>query len=184
MAFYVETLSNGLPIARWDKPLRTGADFEAMYRELAEQQAARQPEEPITRTTLTDWEITQLAEKYPRGSLSQEQYDGLLEELVDRGVLTQNEIEHMGYKGMVYFPLNIHGSCAYQIDEDGIPLTDAYGNSMSWARRLAEYLPKGVTAEGASVLPFAANHRDAFNALDAIFARMDRARSPWPVPAQ
>lgn len=183
MAFYVETLSNGLPIARWDKPLRSDDDFRAMCAEIAEMRAARPQEEPITRTTLTDWEIAQLAETYQRDNLSQEQYDGLLEDLMDRGVLSRSEIEHMGYKGMIYIPLEMP-SWVYQCDETGTPLTDAYGNSLNWTKRLAEYLPKELSSDGANVFLFAANYRDAFNALDAIFARMDSARSPWPVPAQ
>ena len=183
MAFYVETLSNGIPIARWDKPLRTGDDFKAMCAELAEMRASRAQEEPITRTTLADWEIAQLAETYQRGNLSQEQYDGLLEALMDRGVLSRSEIEHMGYKGMVFIPLEMQG-WAYQCDESGNPLTDAYGGSLNWTKRLAGHLPKELSSDVANVFLFAANHRDAFHALDTIFARMDRARSPWPVPAQ
>lgn len=183
MAFCVETLSNGLPIARWDKPLRSDDDFKAMCAEVAGMRAAYPQEEPITRTTLADWEIAQLAEKYPRGSLSQEQYDGLLEELVDRGVLTRNEIKHMGYRGMLVIPLEMSGWVC-QCDENGTPLTDAYGSSLNWTKRLAGYLPTELSSDAANVFLFAAKHRDAFDALDAIFARMDRARSPWPVPAQ
>ena len=183
MAFYVETLKSGFQIARWDKPLRSEADFKAMCAEVAEMRAAYIQEHAITRTTLADWEIAQLAEKYPRGNLSQEQYDGLLEELVDRGVLARYEINDLGYKGMICTPLEMR-CWAYQCDEFGNPLTDAYGNSLDWTKRLAGHLPKELSSDVANVFLFAANYREEFNILDTIFARMDSVRSPWPVPAQ
>ena len=78
------------------------ADFAAL---MAEAQAAREAREEseagFFRRELTEEEIGELAEKYDPSSMTQEEYDALLEELVEKGVLKKSEMTCLGYRGMV-----------------------------------------------------------------------------------
>lgn len=74
------------------------------------QQAAKQAEalkNAPPRTKLSDTDIQELAEKYDPNSMTQEQYDAFLKELVDKGVLTRDEIGYMGYKGVSVIDVNM-----------------------------------------------------------------------------
>lgn len=53
------------------------------------------------RPILSDDEIGQLANKYDFRHMNQQSYDEFLEELVEKGVLTQDEIKWFGYGGTV-----------------------------------------------------------------------------------
>ena len=90
-----------------------GKEFEEKLRSTIAQTAAEQTEAAKNappRTKLTDDDVKELADKYNPGSMTRDEYDSFLEELVDKGVLTQQEIQYMGYKGMVYLDLTDHGN--------------------------------------------------------------------------
>lgn len=90
-----------------------GKEFEEKLKSTIAQTAAEQTEATKNappRTKLTDDDVKELASKYNPGSMTRDEYDSFLEELVDKGVLTQQEIKYMGYKGMVYLDLSDHGS--------------------------------------------------------------------------
>ena len=90
-----------------------GKEFEEKLRSTIAQTAAEQTEAAKNappRAKLSDEDIKALADKYNPGSMSRDEYDSFLEELVDKGVLTYQEIQYMGYKGMVYLDLSDHGN--------------------------------------------------------------------------
>ncbi len=90
-----------------------GKEFEEKLRSTIAQTAAEQTEAAKNappRAKLSDEDIKALADKYNPGSMSRDEYDSFLEELVDKGVLTHQEIQYMGYKGMVYLDLSDHGN--------------------------------------------------------------------------
>lgn len=90
-----------------------GKEFEEKLRSTIAQTAAKQTEAAQNappRAKLTDDDIKELASKYNPGSMTRDEYDSFLEELVDKGVLTHQEIQYMGYKGMVYLDLSDHGN--------------------------------------------------------------------------
>ena len=122
------------------------------------------------RTTLTSENISDLAAKYGK-NMSNEEYDAFLEELVDRGVLTNDEIWYLGYKGCIMSPA-VEGVVCYRCDEYGNPLEDAYGNSLEWTKTMSQYVPKSLQRAG--LFLHAQNfHHDAFAALDDVLGRMD-----------
>lgn len=125
--------------------------------------------EAFQRTTLTSGEIMELAAKYAK-NMSGEKYNAFLEELVDKGVLTNDEIMYLGYKGAVYSPAGIDSLC-YKSDEYGTPLEDAYGNSLEWAKTMSLYVPKSLQTAG--VFLFAQDHYKAFITLADVLGRMD-----------
>lgn len=90
-----------------------GKEFEEKLRSTIAQTAAEQPEavkNAPPRAKLTDNDVKELASKYNPSSMTRDEYDSFLEDLVDKGVLTHQEIQYMGYKGMVYLDLSDHGN--------------------------------------------------------------------------
>lgn len=90
-----------------------GKEFEEKLKSTIAQTAAEQTEATKNaphRAKLSDDDIKELASKYNPGSMTRDEYDSFLEELVDKGVLTQQEIQYMGYKGMVYLDLSDHSN--------------------------------------------------------------------------
>jgi len=88
-----------------------GKEFEQKMRSTIAQAAQRQAEAAKNappRTKLTDAEIKELASKYNPSSMSRAEYDSFLEELEDKGVLTHQELQYMGYKGIVVLDLTDH----------------------------------------------------------------------------
>lgn len=90
-----------------------GKEFEEKLKSAIAQTATEQTETAKNappRAKLSDEEIKAMADKYNPGSMTRDEYDLFLEELVDKGVLTHQEIKYMGYKGMVYLDLSDHGN--------------------------------------------------------------------------
>lgn len=81
------------------------ADFAAFMKEVeAARQAAetgKSAGEVFSRRKLTKEEIGELAEKYDPSSMTQEEYDALLDELVEKSVLQKKEMGYVGYLGLV-----------------------------------------------------------------------------------
>ena len=126
--------------------------------------------EYFQRTTLTGGDISDLAAKYGK-DMSSEKYDAFLEELVDRGVLTNDEIWYLGYKGCLITPAGMTSAC-YRCDEYGNPLEDAYGNSLEWTKTMSLYVPKSLQTAG--LFLYAQNfHHESFTTLADVLGRMD-----------
>ena len=126
--------------------------------------------EYFQRAALTSGGISDLSAKYGK-NMSDEEYDAFLEELVDRGVLTNDEIWYLGYKGCIICPA-VEGVVCYRCDEYGNPLEDAYGNSLEWTKTMSLYVPKSLQTAG--LFLHAQNfHHEAFAALDDVLGRMD-----------
>ena len=84
--------------------IRWGKEFEEKLKTTLAQTSAKQTEaakNALPRTKLSDEDIKALADKYDPSSMSRSEYDSFLEDLVNKGVLTNQEIKYMGYKGMV-----------------------------------------------------------------------------------
>ena len=126
--------------------------------------------ENFQQTTLTSGDISDLAAKYGK-NMSCEEYDAFLEELVDRGVLTNDEIWYLGYKGCIIIPAGMTSAC-YRSDEYGNPLEDAYGNSLEWTKTMSQYVPKSL--QNAGLFLYAKNfHHESFVTLADVLGRMD-----------
>ena len=126
--------------------------------------------EYFQRTTLTSENISDLAVKYGK-NMPDEKYDAFLEDLVDRGVLTNDEIWYLGYKGCIIIPAGITSAC-YRCDEYGNPLEDAYGNSLEWTKTMSQYVPKSLQRAG--LFLYAQNfHNESFTTLADVLGRMD-----------
>ena len=126
--------------------------------------------ERFQQAALTGGDVSDLAAKYGK-DMSGEQYDAFLEELVDRGVLTNDEIWYLGYKGCIMCP-KVEGIVCYRCDEYGNPLEDAYGNSLDWTKTMSQYIPKSLQRAGLFI--HAKNfHHESFAALADVLGRMD-----------
>ena len=79
-----------------------GGEVQSKLREhFARMEAEKEAAPPIARAELTDEELAELAEKFNPSDMTQEEYDEFLETLVDKKVLTRQEIERAGYHGLV-----------------------------------------------------------------------------------
>lgn len=103
------------------------ADFAAMMeRAQAAREARERSEAGFSRRELTGEELGELAEKYDPNSMTQEEYDALLEELVEKGVLKKSELTSLGYRGMVVLG---------QLDSDSFHDIESWRKSMQFAVR-------------------------------------------------
>lgn len=115
------------------------ADFAAM---MAEAQAAREAREKseagFSRRELTEEELGELAGTYDPGNMTQEEYDALLDELVEKGVLKKSEMTCLGYRGMMAVALG-------QVDPDSVHDIESWRNSLKMAVR-SNTLPVDVSS--------------------------------------
>ena len=115
------------------------ADFAALMEEAkAAREATKRAEEGFSRRELTEAEIGELAETYDPGNMTQEEYDALLEELVEKGVLKKSEMTCLGYRGMLAVALG-------QVDPDSVHDIESWRNSLKMAIRSNE-LPVDVSS--------------------------------------
>ena len=134
------------------------ADFAAMMeRAQAAREAREKSEAGFSRRELTGEELGELAEKYDPNSMTQEEYDALLEELVERGVLKKSELDSLGYRGMVVLG---------QLDSDSFHDIESWRKSMQFAVR-AHLVP----ADGQSLGDFDGNAL----AMAKLFSRWELA---------
>ena len=112
------------------------ADFAAlMERGQAAREAREASEAGFSRRELTGEELGELAEKYDPNSMTQEEYDALLEELVEKGVLKKSEMTSLGYRGMVLLG---------QLEPGSFHDIESWQRSMIWAVR-SNPLPADVS---------------------------------------
>lgn len=132
------------------------ADFAAlMERAQAAREAREKSEAGFSRRELTGEELGELAEKYDPGNMTQEEYDALLEELVEKGVLKKSEMTSLGYRGMVvvgqiegsYHDIESWRRCAELsvranlLPADGRCLEDFEGNALAMAKLFSRWEP-------------------------------------------
>lgn len=117
------------------------ADFAAMMeRAQAAREARERSEAGFSRRELTGEELGELAEKYDPNSMTQEEYDALLEELVEKGVLKKSELTSLGYRGMGMVLLG-------QVDSGSFHDIESWRNSLKWAVR-SNMIPADVSSLG------------------------------------
>lgn len=82
--------------------IRWGQEFWEQLRAAQQTLAADKKEEPAEtppRKTLTKDDAAALAAQYNPGKMSQEEYGAFLGDLVERGILSKQELGRLGYKG-------------------------------------------------------------------------------------
>ena len=120
---------------------RSGPEFMEEIQEARARYAAEKAAKgTIPRKKLTGQDITELSEKYDARHISRAQYDAFLEDLVDRGALTEYEIKYLGHQGVIAQEL-LDGLGSYEVDRDGFPVVDINGKSLAWAKALSSCLP-------------------------------------------
>ena len=169
--------------------VRWGDEFIAQMKEQAAQKAAdpaAKAEAAAPRKKLTDSDLAELAEKYDPSKMTQEEYDALLDDLVDKGVLKKDEVGQLGYHGCVVVGSLAEGGFGfgvgcYQIDGKDLTrdpfglcvgLSDTNGDALSYAKLMSLWKPASGSA---GFLAFAEKGQDSFtalaDALDAIESR-------------
>ncbi len=97
------------PMAHW------GDEFLELVKEQAQQNAANKtesvippnapapydPSEAFERRELTEDELNELANKYDPTNMTREEYDSFLDDLVEQGILSKNELGPLGYHGFI-----------------------------------------------------------------------------------
>lgn len=114
--------------------------------------------EPVKRTELSDQEIADLASKYDVYNMTQDQYNALLDELVEKGALTKADMMWLGRSGLqridvaldVLFtkgiapgPITIYGTGSLdgKLKES---LEDADGNLIVWLESMLTRSKQGT----------------------------------------
>lgn len=181
---YTGTIPNCSAKIRWGKEFLE--EMSAKVKQPSAGDAANTA--PASRKELSDDEIADLADKYNAGYMSQEEFDAFLDELVERGYLTKNEIGGLGYGGAVTRPIvggNIFGDGSLLItDMSKLPggnpaslsysLSDANGDILSWVRVRAIMEP--ISADTEALLQYEKETNDAFKALVALLDAMQAQR--------
>ncbi len=144
------------------------------------------------RKTATAADIAELAAKYRPTSMSQREYDSFLEDLADKGILNQNDLEVLGYRGLIvigrvsdeFFTEN-HGSSVYDFDDSVWrgPMTSAlfagsmvsleavYGNVLTMTRIKSAWKPNPCCTN-----PYTYRAYDANQAMVEVLERMQGMR--------
>lgn len=196
--------------------VRWGDEFRAMLEEQAAQYAeqlagnkapldrsvtmgsggAYDPLEVFERRQLTKDELAELAAelsaKYDPTNMTQEEYDELLFELADRGILSENELGPMGLHGSILVGSllpggtgwNFIGSCTvatetlhsnpyYQRYGNATSLYDTKGNALAYAELMVLRKPTSGTA---GWMAFAEKRHSSFVALANVLKAMQSQR--------
>lgn len=172
--------------------IRWGEEFWAQVRAKQQALAAAQKEKPAEappREALTKDDIAALAAQYNPGKMSQEEYDAFLEDLVERGVLSKQELGRLGYKGYT-----VVGSAAFDsmgfgagsfsyVGTQYLPgqnpfnlyhsLLDAGGDVLAWARVQAIL---NHSSDSPAQLDFLKGTQDAFQAMLEVLEAMQSQR--------
>jgi len=173
--------------------IRWGEEFLAQLR--TAQQTSTNGEKNETRPdapprkTLTKEEIAALAAQYNPGKMTQAEYDAFLEDLVERGVLSKQELTRLGYKGYTVVGSAAFdsmgfgaGSVSWAAVQD-LPgqnpfnlyhsLLDANGDVLAWAKVEAIL---NHSSESPTHLNFLKGTQDAFQAMLEVLEAMQIQR--------
>lgn len=183
-----------------DKPvIRYGKEFVESMMELAKQkqqeaQSTNNPADSFNRKKLTKSELAELtadlAAKYDPSNMTQEEYDSLLDDLVEEGILSRNELGPMGYHGFIVVgslaeggtgasggtlsvdTATLHNNPFYQRYGLAFSLSDTDGNALAYAKLMALLKPtSGITA---GWLTFAEKRQSSFQALADVLEAMQK----------
>jgi len=178
-------------------PVHWGKEFTAMLEEQAAQSTPNKPPldrtsnlpapfdplETFERKTLTKDELnklaTEFAYKYDPTNMTDEEYDSLLFELVDEGILSENELGLMGLHGQICIGggWTIGGWAisteAYQHYGPLHTLYDAHGNALAYAQFIAMQRPLEVSDEW---LRYAETKQSCHKALAKVLEAVQRKR--------
>ena len=78
-----------------------GEEYVKKLKENLNKPAAGGNDPSFERAELTEEELASLAEKFDPHKMTQKEYDECLETLVDKNVITKQEMQRAGYKGLV-----------------------------------------------------------------------------------
>ena len=78
-----------------------GEEYVKKLKENLNKPAAGGNDPSFERAELTEEELASLAEKFDPHKMTQKEYDEFLETLVDKNVITKQEMQRAGYKGLV-----------------------------------------------------------------------------------
>lgn len=154
------------------------------------------PLECFERRKLTKDELSklaaELAAKYDPANMTQEEYDSLLDDLVDQGILSKNELGPMGYHGWITVgslaPGGTGANCggALSVDTETLhsnsfyrryglawSLSDTNGNAFAYAQLMALLKPHSGTD---GWLTFAEKRQSSFEALANVLDAMQEHR--------
>lgn len=154
--------------------------------------ATYDPMDSFDRRELTKNEFaklaTELAAKYDPVNMKQEEYDSLLDDLVEEGILCKNELGPLGYHGWIIVgslaeggtgssggtlsvdTATLHNDPFYQRYGLAFSLSDTDGNALAYAKLMALLTPtSGITA---GWLTFAEKRQSSFEALAGVLEAM------------
>lgn len=130
-----------------------------------------------------------LAAQYNPGKMTQEEYDAFLEDLVERGVLSEQGLGRLGYKGYTVVGSGVFDSMGFgngsvtRIGNQYLPrqnpfnlyhsLQDAGGDLLAWARVEAIL---NHSSDSPEHLDFLKGTQDAFQALLEVLEAMQIER--------
>ena len=193
----------------FDKPMICfGDEFAEFVKERATQNFANKhetvlsPNAPATynpmdsfdRRELTKDEFAkltaELAAKYDPANMTQEEYDSLLDDFVEEGILCKNELGPLGYHGWIIVgslaeggtglsggtlsvdTATLHNNPFYQRYGLAFSLSDTDGNALAYAKLMALLTPtSGLTA---GWLAFAEKRQSSFEALAGVLEAMQK----------
>lgn len=155
-----------------------GEEFLAEMRAKAAAEAAAKAANtvPDPRKELTTDDIAELASKYDPKHMSQEEYDTFLEDMVERGVLREDEIRRLGYNGTIVSS----GVTLYCTDFSKLPgwdprllsysIDDANGDMLNWMLIRSIMEPVNATTEAGLDTAKETNdaHKRLYSVLEAI----------------
>lgn len=162
-----------------EQAARRTDEYRPQVQQAAERRTADQADSAPARRTPSREDLAELAAKYNPRRMTQAEYDSFLENLVDKGILSKGDLDHLGYRGMVVLGPESEGAYSWGVtsrwDVSGMSLSqlrgftgaaslaDAGGDALTMARLLACQKPCAATSPEA--LAFAQESADAYRAL-------------------
>ena len=134
-----------------------------------------------------------LARKYDPTHMTQEEYDSFLDDLVEEGILSRNQLGQLGYHGCVVLGCSLEnltswgGSCSYSKDIMTLhndpfyqrygyinSLSDAKGNALAYATMMSWLYPGSGSA---SFRDYIAKQQSNYEAMANVLEAMQRQRN-------
>ncbi|MDE6841750.1 MAG: hypothetical protein K2P49_13110 [Oscillospiraceae bacterium] len=162
-----------------EQAARRTDEYRPQVQQAAERRTADQADSAPARKTPSREDLAELAAKYNPRRMTQAEYDSFLENLVDKGILSKSDLDHLGYRGMVVLGPESEGAYSWGVtsrwDVSGMSLSqlrglagvaslaDAGGDALTMAKLLS--LQKPCAATSPEALAFAQESADAYRAL-------------------
>ena len=156
------------------------------------------PNDTFERRELTKQELNKLAArlagKYDPSHMTQEEYDSFLDDLVEEGILSRNQLGQLGYHGLVVLGCSLAdvksgwgGFCSYSknimtVHNDPFyqrygyigSLSDAKGNALAYATMMSWIYPGSGSA---SFRDYIAKQQSNYEAMANVLEAMQRQRN-------